>query len=242
VVQPRQLPDGLLEVLFQGHKKPDYVLLEVATYPEKRLAEQALDDLMLAYQQFRVLPELLTLVLHPKGRFRVEGRSELQSRLGWSHLACRWKVVELWTLAAEDLLAANLVSLIPWVPLTQFRGPPEVVLEKCRDRIEQQAHPADQANLLAVSQVLAKLRYQDPQLLAILGGKGVMIESPLIKELMAERTQEVLVRFLQGRFGPVPLAMATQLRKIHSEKKLNDLIDHAARCPDLASFRERLFS
>lgn len=57
LVQPRQLPDGLLEVLFQGRKKQDYVLVEVATYPEKRLLEQVLDDLMLTYQQLRVLPE-----------------------------------------------------------------------------------------------------------------------------------------------------------------------------------------
>jgi hypothetical protein len=135
-----------------------------------------------------------------------------------------------------------MVSLIPWVPLTRFQGPPEAVLEKCRDRIEQQAHPADQANLLAVSQVLAKLRYQDPQLLAILGGKRVMIESPLIKEIVAESRQEDIVRVLQARFGPVPLETTTRLRKIQSEKKLNDLIAHAALCPDLESFRERLFS
>ena len=36
--------------------------------PAETLLEQALDDLTLAYQQLRVLPELLTLVLHPKGQ------------------------------------------------------------------------------------------------------------------------------------------------------------------------------
>src|ERR1700738_372655 len=72
-VQPRRLPDGLLEVIFHGRRTPDYFLLEVATYPEKRILEQALHDLMLAYHQLGVLPELLTVVLHPKGRFRVSG-------------------------------------------------------------------------------------------------------------------------------------------------------------------------
>src|SRR5262249_15499422 len=70
VVQPRQLPDGLLEVFFAGRKKPDYFLLEVATYPEARVLEQALDDLTLTYQTFRQMPELLILVLHPKGQAR----------------------------------------------------------------------------------------------------------------------------------------------------------------------------
>ena len=128
VVQPRQLPDGLLEVLFQGQKKPDYVLVEVATYPEKRVPEQVLDDLMLTYQQLRVLPELLTLVLHPRGRLRVSSQLQLQSRLGWSKMICEWKVVELWTRPAEELLAAGDVGLIPWVPLANFQGPPQTLL------------------------------------------------------------------------------------------------------------------
>ncbi|MBI1914574.1 MAG: hypothetical protein HYS12_07525 [Planctomycetes bacterium] len=32
VVQPRQLPDGLLEVCARGQRTPDPVLIEVATY------------------------------------------------------------------------------------------------------------------------------------------------------------------------------------------------------------------
>ena len=62
LIQPRQLPDGLLEVFFQGRSTPDYFLLEVATYPEKRILAQALDDLTLAHQHLHVLPELLTVV------------------------------------------------------------------------------------------------------------------------------------------------------------------------------------
>ena len=100
VVQPRQLPDGLLEVVFEARTKPDHVLVEFATFPEKRLLDQAFDDLMLTYQQLRVLPELLTIVLHPKGRFRIDGKHALQSRLQWSKMTAEWKVVELWTLPA----------------------------------------------------------------------------------------------------------------------------------------------
>jgi hypothetical protein len=37
VVQPRQLPDGLLEVQFKGLADPDLFILELATYPEARL-------------------------------------------------------------------------------------------------------------------------------------------------------------------------------------------------------------
>jgi hypothetical protein len=154
------------------------------------------------------------LVLRPKGRFRVSGRHEVRSRLGWSHLACGWKVVELWTLAAEELLAAGDVGLVPWVPLTHFDGPPEPLLERCRERIEQQAHPDDQANLLAVTQVLAKLRFPQPELLNLLGGKQVMIESPLIKELLAEYGQDSIVEILTARWGgPSQREEATSCRR-----------------------------
>lgn len=242
LVQPRQLPDGLLEVFFHGRTKPDYVLVEVATYPEKRVLQQALDDLTLAYQQLRVVPELLVLVLYPRGRFRVGNRHLLRSRLQWSEIACAWRVIELWTLSAEDLLADPDPGVVPWVPLTQFEGPPEPLLERCRERIEQRARPEDQANLLAVAQVLAKLRFQDPTLLTLLGGKPVMIESPLIQEIVAERLQEVILKFLRKRFRTVPSDVTKLLRAIVDEKRLTNLVLFAADCPTLEAFRERLLT
>ena len=47
VVQPRQLPDGLLEVRLQGEPQDDLFLIEVATYPERRVGKQLTGDLML---------------------------------------------------------------------------------------------------------------------------------------------------------------------------------------------------
>jgi hypothetical protein len=246
LVQPTRLPDGLLEVFFHGRSTPDYFLLEVATYPEKRVLDQALDGLTLAYRQLHVLPELLTVVLFPRGRFRVTGEHQVASRLEWSQLACRWKVVELWELAAEELLAADDIGLVPWVPLTRFQGPPAPILEECRRRIDNQALPDERDNLLAVSQVLAQLRYNDQELLSILGGKRVMIESPLIKEIVAEREQETIreaiVEFLEARFGAVPEEIPERLRHVRARKKLKALVKDAARSPDLAAFRRRLLS
>jgi hypothetical protein len=69
-------------------------------------------------------------------------------------------VVELWTVPAEDLLATGDVGLIPWVPLAQFDGPPDLIFRECRARIDHDAQPEEHENLLAVSQVLAGLRYQ----------------------------------------------------------------------------------
>src|SRR5436190_22793920 len=138
VVQPRQLPDGLLEVQFLGQERADYFLTEIATYPEERLDEQVLRGSMLVYLARRVMPEVLTLVLRPRGEC-VGGTAARDSRLGWTQVSLRWRVVELWTIPAEQLLAANDVGLIPWVPLTQIDGPPEAVLRQAREQIDSQA-------------------------------------------------------------------------------------------------------
>ena len=48
----------------------------------------------------------------------------------------------------------------------------------------------EKENLLAVTQFLARLRYNDEALFEILGGRKAMIESPLLQELKKEWTEE----------------------------------------------------
>src|SRR5690349_1572069 len=82
VLQSRRCPDGLLQALLGDDPRPHHVLIEIATYPERRALLQALDDLTLAYAALGHLPELLMLVLRPKGKFRIEGKHTIQSELG----------------------------------------------------------------------------------------------------------------------------------------------------------------
>lgn len=214
--------------------------MEVATYPEPRVQRQAADDLMLVYQARGVVPELLTLVLRERGQYRVPSAFEAQSDLGWAALHCTWKVVELWQVPAEELLAATDVGVVPWVPLTRFEGPPRDLLQRCRERIDREARHEERRSLLAVSQVLTRLRFPDPQLLALFGGRQIMIESPLIDELMAERTQKNILQFLEGRFGAVPEELSARLKSVSRTSKLDELIKVAAQCPSLKSFEAHL--
>jgi hypothetical protein len=159
IVQNRKYPDGLLRVHLAGQRKPHYVLIEIATYSEKRALRQALDDLTLSYQTLGHLPELLMLILRPKGQLRISGRHSVQSKLGLSRLGAEWRPVELWTLPATEFLAEGDVGVTPWVPLMDFARPPEALLERCAEKIEREAHPKDRADLLAVSQVLGGLKF-----------------------------------------------------------------------------------
>jgi hypothetical protein len=47
LVQTGQLPDGLLEVQFEGRPTSSLIVLEIATYPEARVEEQLLRDELL---------------------------------------------------------------------------------------------------------------------------------------------------------------------------------------------------
>jgi hypothetical protein len=248
VVQPRQLPDGLIEALLQGQLEPSLFVLELATYPEARIAEQVLRDMTLVYLDRRVVPDVITLVLHPRGNLQVTGTLEMMSPGGMTHLSVRWKVVQLWSIPAETLLDAHDVGLIPWVPLTHFDGPPEPIFQQCRARIDKEAPPEERENLLAVTQVLAGLRYNEVGLFQLLGGRNAMIESPVLQELKAEWTREAareaklrtLVDVLVARFGPQAEEIATQLETIADDARLKELIKLAALCSDLPSFRKEL--
>jgi hypothetical protein len=153
-------------------------------------------------------------------------------------------VVELWTIPPSDLLAANDIGLIPWVPLAKIDGPPEPIFRECRRRIDRDAPQRERENLLTVTQFLARLNYNDPKLFQILGGRKAMIESPMVKELIADSERagkrKSIIRFLIARFGPGARGMRNELNTITDDKMLDELTDLSATCPDLETIQKRL--
>jgi hypothetical protein len=67
-----------------------------------------------------------------------------------------------------------------------------------------------------------------------------MIESPLIQELMAKRVHKAIHRVLRARFGDVPPEITSALQTVLEDDQLDELVDWAARCPDLEAFGSRL--
>jgi hypothetical protein len=244
VVQPRRLPDGLLEVRLAGEEQADLYLLELATYSDQRVAEQIVHDAMLVFLDRRLLPETLVVVLCPKGNVRVEQQVELQSRHGWTRNVTGIRVVELWTLPSANLLALNDPGLVPWVPLTDYQGPAAPLFQKCRAIIDEKAKPDEKENLLAVTQILARLRYNAEEAKALFGGDRPMIESPLLAEIVEEAKvkakQQDIVEVLKARFGTIPEEIMVSLRDVQDLEKLNNLIRLAARSADLGDFEQHL--
>jgi hypothetical protein len=244
IVQPRRLPDGLLEVRRASRESADLFVVELSTYPDRRVPEQLLRDAALVYLDRGVLPEVLVVVLHPKGNVRVPDHIDLSSPGGWANWRASWRVVEVWTLPAADLIATREPGLMPWAILAEWDGPPEALFRACREVVDERANSDERPVLLTVMQVLARLWYNDAGLFAILGGRQAMIESPLLEEITAEFVAEAMhkttLNVLGDRFGTVPADLETAVRGIQGADRLDRLTRLAARAADLVAFRRDL--
>ncbi len=198
-------------------------------------------DAALVYLARDIVPEVVVLFLHPKGNVEAAGSAALRSRRGLKKWDLSWRVVKLWEVPAQELLAAGDIGLIPWVPLARIDGPAEPVLRECRDRIGRDAPKDEQDNLMAVTQLLARLRYNKESLFQLFGGRRAMIESPVIQEIIADCKREQIVKFLEARFGVAALDLKSALNAVDDER-LDDFLKLAATCRSLAAFQKELTS
>lgn len=100
VVAPRRTLDGLFRVRYAGEREPRLVLVEIESYADSTADRQVLDDIMLVALEHRRIPEVVSLVLKPKGAVTVNGRDERVSPSGQVRLTGTWPVVRVgsWTL------------------------------------------------------------------------------------------------------------------------------------------------
>jgi hypothetical protein len=95
-----------------------------------------------------------------------------------------------------------------------------------------------------VAQVLARLHFDKPEWLAILGGRKMLIESPLIQEIGAEFARaeraKSLLDTLKARFGSVTPTITAGVEQVKDVEKLRALTKQAVKCKDLQAFEEAL--
>jgi hypothetical protein len=246
LVLPGKLPDGLLLAWRAGRDRPETYVVEITTYSDQRAAEQALRNMLLVYLIRGEVPNVLVVVLRPKGRVRVADGVRRAGADGVTELAGRWRVVELWTVPAAPVLASGDVGMIPSVPLMQTAEPPEVVVRRCREIIDQHAPTEERESLITVTQVFTRLRYKDANLLTILGRKIAMedaldvLRPLLLREHAAKLRHKDILKVLIIRFGAVPPALEAEVRAILDEGVLDAVVGLAASCANLEQFQAEM--
>jgi len=265
-VAPRRLPDGLLEVRFPEQADPTLVLVEVETYPASDADPQTFEDILIVRMEKRRLPEVVCFVLKSRGNVAVNGHVSETSAGGTTRLAADWRVVRLWELDADDLLANGDIGLVPFAPLARSTRTPLEVLTACRDRIDQVPDMRDRATLLAVASVYSDLAFPEQRSFDFYGGYTKMTESPVWEEMrraMAEHyhvqwkeeglvegraegrrivLREDTLADLAERFGSVPADVTDRVNASTDEPRLRALRKLALTAPTFDAFLVELLA
>lgn len=149
--------------------------------------------------------------------------------------------MNLWELNAADFLPLTDPGMAPWLPLMRIDGPPEVVLQQCKDAIEAVSQTGRRSNLLGVTQILGGLRFEDKLLEAFFKVEGHMIESPVLEKWFRQRDaatrQTDILTFLEARFGPVKPELSAAVKLVTDEDRLQEMIRAAGTSSTLDEFR-----
>jgi len=69
------------------------------------------------------------------------------------------------------------------------------------------------------------------------GNIDIVIESPLIQQIVAKRLHYAILAVLEDRFGAVPPDLIEEIQSVDNDDQLIDMVRQAAACRDLDAFR-----
>jgi predicted transposase YdaD len=153
----------------------------------------------------------------------------------------RYRVVRVWQLPVEQLLAGGLgtLPLAPVSDVAQSRAPD--VIRRMKERLSQERRQQRVKDLWAVTYVLLGLRYAEPfaDLLfqEVLGMEESVTYQAIVRKGRLSGVRQMLLR--QGRklFGPPDEATEATLNAIDDVRKLDEL---GERILDVGSWQELL--
>lgn len=142
------------------------------------------------------------------------------------------------------MLSRGGVGMAPWAVLMKHPNPAEPFLRRCRERIDQEGGE-QKANLLAISENFAGLRFDDPNLFALFGGSPTMVLSPLFRGIVEDKQREtrrkdVAANIRARKFEPLDDDARARLQMIEDDDLLEELLMFAVSCPTREAFVQRL--
>jgi hypothetical protein len=184
---------------------------------------------------------------------------------GRSVAECRFRVVCLWQVPAQEVIAAGLSGLYPFLPLLDWGPTPAAtVLARSRELVVGQPGPRQRiADARVALAVLSRLVYPRTVVRSALDKEEPMLdlrESPLYREILREGRVEGreegrvegreegevralrtgVLRVLTRRLGPISGAVAAQVAQVVDTGVLSALLEQAAVVADVPAFLQAL--
>ena len=216
------------------------------------------------YERYDLSVHPVVVVLRPGGSLKKSWR---MVTWGWPVATCCFDVIALWEVDAAVVMAQGLTGLYPLLPLMRWEeeAEPAAILEHSQRLILDGIAPLEaRADAYVGLRVLSAIRYPSELVSQILQRRGLMLESPVYREILEEGRQAGLeqgleqgreegleqgredglrddvLAALEVRFGAVPAALAEQVRRRRGRPELEGLLRRAIVVESLEAFAREL--
>ena len=205
----------LLHLEFQGRRSPEPMQWRMLEYMPRLARLHRLD-----------LESVVIYVGRGAGADDT-GLYQVQGLEGTPVLAWRYRVIRLWQMRAEEIMAAGQVAPLALLGHTQITQP-EVILPEVISRMRGVADDALREHLLTALVALLPEEEMISMVERLLEEDEWLLELPFQQRILAEgRRQgrregeaEVLLRLLRVRFGPLPEDVTARLNVADAETLL----------------------
>ena len=241
------------DILFEV-REGDYEYLmavEMQVRPDQEMPRRLLEYTAMQHREFG--KPIYPVVINLTGRQRQESVYKFDC-LDLTVVTFCYRLVNLTDLPGRKFLRCGPVGIIPLVPLMRHEEPPEEVLEKCAERVEE-APTAWQPDLYLGLALLASLRFSKEIILRIIE-VSKMEASPLFDDIREkwidqglqqglqrgsrEERIKAILEALEENVGYYPKDLEDRLRVIQDMDILKVLFRRAVKAKSLIEFMSAL--
>lgn len=227
-------------VLSVQHRKPYLAHIEFQSARDERMAERMLRyNVLLRYRHDVPVRSAVFLLRREADGGDLSGEFRYYDTEDESYLEFRYRVVRVWELNPEEMLASGGVATLPLAPLAGVpaRQLPDIV-RRMQERITEEGVPRDmERKLWSATYILLGLSHPAAFISELLRGVRQMRESSTYQAILAEgraegevqgqlrEVRKMLLRVGGKRFGAPPAAAARTIDGTDDLARLEALLE-----------------
>ena len=245
-VAVQRTSDALYKVNEDGYEY--LMLVEFQTRPDKKMARRLLEYTAM-HHRFHEMPVYPVIINLTGSR---QERKYTVDCLELTVVDFNYRQLNLQDIPGRELLYCGPVGLLPLAPLMRQDDSPEVVLEKCAKRLENEISEVDeQSTLYLALGVMAALKFPKNLIQKVLE-VGRMENSPLFEGIReeweakgeakgkAEGMAEIFFDMLEAKFGKVPDELRARLNASKNQEDIKQAMRKAVTSDTLEEYMAKL--